>query len=76
MVRRPSAIKVGTEVVVRNDNTSTDVSIIPPRGIPYAIRYFKTAALCNAFLEKTDWLLNGILFYSPHTCAYTHLCCL
>lgn len=49
MVRRPCAIKVGIEVVVRNDNTSTYVSIILPRGIPYAIGYSKTVALCNAF---------------------------
>lgn len=45
MVRRLCAIKVGIEVVVRNDNTSTDVSIILPRGIPYAIGYSKTVAL-------------------------------
>lgn len=30
MVRRPWAIKVGTEVVVRNDNTSTDMYIDYP----------------------------------------------
>lgn len=29
---RPCATKVGTEVVVRNDNTSTDISIIHLRG--------------------------------------------
>lgn len=34
VVRTPYGIKVGTEVVVRNDNTSTDISIIRPRVRP------------------------------------------
>lgn len=46
----PCATKVGTEVVVRNDNTSTDISIIHLRGTPRAIRYSETAASCKAFL--------------------------
>lgn len=52
MVRGPCAIKVGIEVVVRNDNTSTDVSIILPRGISYAIG-LQNCYLVTRFFKKS-----------------------
>lgn len=61
-------IKVGTEVVVRNDNTSTDIAIIHPPSVPYIYiyiyaltRYFQTLKLSRAHLVfKNRPILNMI----------------
>lgn len=61
MVKRPCAIKVRIEVVVRNDNTSTDISIILPHPIRHSIFHNYWLMSTHSFIKKS--ILNSILSY-------------